>query len=343
MEKIITFLVPAYNAEPYLDKCLGSLVKAGEEAEIIVIDDGSKDKTPQIADRWQAEYPNIIRVVHQENGGHGEGINVGMKLATGLYFKVVDADDWLDEEALKVYLQRIREMRDAGKMADMVFTGFVFDQVSTGKQKAEWYDNIFKIRDQVIEWNQIRFWRVTQILMIHAITFRTQMLKDANFALPKHRFYEDNVYVYMGTFNSKNLAYFRIPLYHYYVGREGQSINIDVMAARYQQQIDNMEQIALAYTWDEIKKLPRMHKKTMVHLLVLYLALTLNDISIKNTKETYKHYKVFTKRWRTENPSLYWKMNVRNIWLLTNLLIRPIRTLATRIGYKLVYRSTNWG
>ena len=341
--KLITFLVPAYNAELYLDKCIASLVTAGDSAEIIIVDDGSKDNTPALADAWQEKYPSIVRVVHQENGGHGEGINVGIKLATGLYFKVVDADDWLDQDSLMKLIGHILEMKSKENLADVIFTQFVFDQVSKNVQKVEGYDNVFKIKNEVHEWKDIKFWRTSQILMIHSITFRTEMLKQANFTLPKHRFYEDNVYVYLAVYYVKKIVYYPLPLYHYYVGREGQSINIDVLAERYQQQIDNMEQIALAYSYSDIKKLPRKQKKTMIHLLVLYAALTLNDISIKNTKETYKHFKVYARKFKKENPSLYYKLNFRTPYIIANLLIRPIRTLATRIGYKIVYKLTKWG
>ena len=100
--RLITFTVPCYNSEAYMDKCIHSLLPAGNEAEIILVDDGSTDATGAIADRYAAEYPDMIRVIHQENGGHGEGVNQGIRNATGRYFKVVDPDDWLDE-ALKVF------------------------------------------------------------------------------------------------------------------------------------------------------------------------------------------------------------------------------------------------
>lgn len=79
--------------------CIESLLPGGEEVEIIIVDDGStKDRTAEIADEYAAKYPTIVKAVHQENGGHGQAVNTGLKNATGLYFKVVDSDDWLDEE-----------------------------------------------------------------------------------------------------------------------------------------------------------------------------------------------------------------------------------------------------
>ena len=105
--KLISFLVPAYNSEAYLDRCLLSLVGFGEDVEIIVVDDGSKDSTGEIADRYALEHSNV-QVIHQENGGHGAGINAGLKVATGLYFKVIDSDDWVDQESCAKLLELIK-------------------------------------------------------------------------------------------------------------------------------------------------------------------------------------------------------------------------------------------
>ena len=106
--KLITFTVPCYNSAAYMDHCIETLLTAGEDAEIILVDDGSKDDTGKIADSYAEKYPTIVRVIHQENGGHGEGVNQGIRNATGVYFKVVDSDDWLDTDALQKVLAELR-------------------------------------------------------------------------------------------------------------------------------------------------------------------------------------------------------------------------------------------
>src|SRR5574344_130348 len=110
--KLISFAVASYNSASYMRKCIESLLLGKDEVEIIIVDDGSKDETGKIADDYQAHYPDIVKVVHQENGGHGEGLNSSMKVATGLYFKVVDSDDWVNYEALKNLLDFIRADKD---------------------------------------------------------------------------------------------------------------------------------------------------------------------------------------------------------------------------------------
>ena len=98
--KLLTFAIPCYNSENYMRHCIDSLLPGGEDIEIIIVDDGStKDRTAEIADEYEKKYPGIVRAIHQENGGHGEAVNCGLRNATGLYFKVVDSDDWVDQEA----------------------------------------------------------------------------------------------------------------------------------------------------------------------------------------------------------------------------------------------------
>ena len=106
--KLITFAVPSYNSEAYLRKCIDSLLVGGEDVEIIIVNDGSKDGTAAIADEYAGKYPTIVRVIHKENGGHGSGVNYGLHAATGLYYKVVDSDDWADPEAMKKLIATIK-------------------------------------------------------------------------------------------------------------------------------------------------------------------------------------------------------------------------------------------
>ena len=93
--KLLTIAVPSYNSESYLSTCLDSLVKGGERVEILVIDDGSTDRTGEIADAYEAKYPTIVRAVHQSNGGHGAGIN-GRSATTGAW-------PWPEENTSRVW------------------------------------------------------------------------------------------------------------------------------------------------------------------------------------------------------------------------------------------------
>ena len=118
-QKLITFAVPCYNSAAYMRHCIETLLSAGEQAEIILVDDGSvKDETPAICDEYAAKYPTIVKAIHQENGGHGEGVNQGIRNATGLYYKVVDSDDTLSPDFPK-FLDALEECERQGGVEGM--------------------------------------------------------------------------------------------------------------------------------------------------------------------------------------------------------------------------------
>lgn len=100
-------------------KCIESLLPGGEDVEILIVDDGSKDRTGEIADEYETLYPNIVKAIHQENGGHGAAVNTGLEHATGLYFKVVDSDDWVNESAYRKILQTLRELAGGSTALDL--------------------------------------------------------------------------------------------------------------------------------------------------------------------------------------------------------------------------------
>ena len=107
--KLLSIAIPCYNSEAYMEKCIESLLKGGEEVEILVVNDGSSDRTAEIADAYAEKYPTIIKAIHQENGGHGEAVNAGLRNATGFFYKVVDSDDWVDAESYQKILAFLKE------------------------------------------------------------------------------------------------------------------------------------------------------------------------------------------------------------------------------------------
>ena len=108
--KLLSIAIPCYNSQDYMENCIESLLVGGEEVEILIVDDGSSDRTAEIADDYARKYPTIVKAIHQENGGHGEAVNAGIRNATGLYFKVVDSDDWVNKEAYVQILKTLYEL-----------------------------------------------------------------------------------------------------------------------------------------------------------------------------------------------------------------------------------------
>ena len=118
--KLLSITVPCYNSEKYMRKCIDSLLPGGEDVEIIIVDDGSTDGTARIADEYVEKYPDIVKAIHKENGGHGSGVNAGIENASGLFFKVVDSDDWVLDTAYQTVLDTLRMFAGGDEVLDML-------------------------------------------------------------------------------------------------------------------------------------------------------------------------------------------------------------------------------
>ena len=240
MSKIVTFGIPCYNSAQYMDKCIESILEGvdyASDVEIIIVDDGStKDETPQKADEWAERYPEIIRAHHQENGGHGTAVLSGLKKATGTFYKVVDSDDWVDSEALAQLLDRMRSTEAAGDNVDLFIANYVYEHTVDNTRNVVGYREILP-EGRVFGWSEIGHFPITQNLLMHALCYRTSVLRDMDFYLPPHTFYVDNIYAWVPLPNCKRLCYLDIDLYRYYIGREDQSVNEKVMAGRIDQQV----------------------------------------------------------------------------------------------------------
>ena len=118
--KLLTIAIPSYNSENYLSKCIESLLPGGEDVEILVVNDGSKDNTSAIGHEYEAKYPGIVKVIDKENGGHGSAVNAGVEHATGLFFKVVDSDDWVKKSAYLEILEKLKDFAGSDVIIDML-------------------------------------------------------------------------------------------------------------------------------------------------------------------------------------------------------------------------------
>ncbi|MBF1093478.1 MAG: glycosyltransferase family 2 protein [Solobacterium sp.] len=226
--KILSIAVPCYNSQDYMEHCVETLLTGGEKVEIIIVDDGSKDDTAAIADRLAEKYPTIIKAVHQENGGHGEAVNTGIKNATGVFFKVVDSDDWLGEEALATLLEKLEMFSNSGEDAvnvpDLVLCNYIYDKVGVKNKKVINYKGYLPL-NRTFTWKDVRKMPPGKYMTMHACVYRTEVLRESQLVLPKHTFYV------------KKLYYLDINLYHYFIGRDDQSVNEKVMIKRLDQQL----------------------------------------------------------------------------------------------------------
>lgn len=220
--KLLTVAIPCYNSQDYMEKCIDSLLIGGEDVEIIIVDDGSKDMTPEIADSYAKKHPEIVRAIHQENGGHGEAVNTGIRNAQGIFFKVVDSDDWVDAEAYQKILATLRELVGNGSQLDMLISNFVYEKEGAKHKKVMKYTSAIP-KEKLFTWKDVRHFSKGQYILMHSVIYRTQLLRDCGLELPKHTFYVDNLFVYVPLPYVKNMYYLDVDFYRYYIGREDQS------------------------------------------------------------------------------------------------------------------------
>lgn len=242
--KTISFAVPCFNSANYMEKCVESLLPCGDDIEIILVDDGStRDNTAEICDRLEAEHPGIIRAIHKPNGGHGSAVNAGLAAAQGLYYKVVDSDDWMDRKAMETLMAYLRQQKakvEAGganeDATDLVISNYVYEKVFEGTHTTIRYTNVFPT-DREFGWSDCGHFRSSQYLLMHSVIYRTKLLCDMGLKLPEHCFYVDNVFVYVPLPKVRTIRYFDVDAYRYFIGREDQSVNEKVMLSRIDQQL----------------------------------------------------------------------------------------------------------
>ena len=236
-QKTITFVVPCYNSADYMDHCIESLLIGSTDIEIVIVDDGStKDNTAEKADQWRAAHPDLIKVIHQENKGHGGAVMAGLRAATGVYFKVVDSDDWLDRDALSVMLSRLRHFIASGSPVDLAIANYVYEHTYTGTRKVIRYNRALP-KNRVFTWNETGFFGFGQNILMHSAIYRTQVLRDCGLELPEHTFYVDNIFVYVPLPHVSTMYYLPVDLYRYFIGREDQSVNEHIQIKRLDQQM----------------------------------------------------------------------------------------------------------
>lgn len=234
--KLLSVAVPCYNSESYMRHCVDTLVAGGENVEVLIIDDGSTDRTGEIADELQQQYPGIVCAIHQENAGHGGAVMTGLANASGLYFRVVDSDDWVDESVLKQIMERLREFSAMEHPVDLVVSNYIYDKVGAAHKKAIRYLSALP-ENRVFTWDEVKHFRVGQYMLMHALTYRTELLRETGFSLPTHTFYVDNLFAYAPMASVKTLFYLNGDLYHYFIGREDQSVQEQTMIKRIDQQL----------------------------------------------------------------------------------------------------------
>ena len=304
-----------------------------------MIDDGSTDRTGEIADRYAKKYPETVRAVHQKNGGHGAGVNKGLSLAAGEYFKVVDSDDWLDEEDLKKLLTEIRKRKRQGALADLIICNYLYDHLYEGKQKRMGYENVFR-DGKVCTWDTIGKFHPSQYLVMHAQICRTEVLRWSGVRLPRHTFYVDNLFAYCPLPYVRNIFYMDIDLYQYYLGRDDQSVNEQMLKKRIDQQMKVTRMVIAGADLTKIKEKEPKLASYMYRNISIMMAISSIHLLLIGNEEALEKRKNLWGEIKTSNPKLYYKLKYASLSGWTDLPGAVGRRL-TIGGYRLanaVYR-----
>lgn len=316
MEKLLTVSVAAYNVEDYIKEVLEPFtqMEVSEYVEVLVIDDGGTDKTYEIARKFEEQFPGTFKVIHKENGGWGSTVNLGIKLATGKYFKLLDGDDFFERKALVSYIEKLKHVN-----ADLIYTPYVkFD------------DNSGKVEEMTClkEINANEILNIESFvgkidIEMHCCTFNTDLLKKSNIRVSEKCYYTDIEYVLKAIINVQTVQFFDDRVYYYRISREGQSVSISGFRNHYKE-----------------------HEKVVFSLLEYFSTLKMNHFVSKLISQRIKdliddHYAIYffiepTKEHRDE--LMEYDRKIKSIYnQYYNIRLKKIRILRKThfIGYKL--------
>lgn len=340
--KHLTITVPCYNSEQYLERCLDSLVVGGDRVEIIIVNDGSTDRTGEIADSYASRFPDIVSVIHKENGGHGSGVNAGLARAAGKFFKVVDSDDWLEEAAYREVLEQLEawcvqeEMGWGQSSPDLLVCDYTYNHLDEGKQKRMSYKNIFPT-GKTCTWDKIRSFRPSQYLIMHALIYRTAVLKKCGIVLPEHTFFVDNLFAYCPLPYVDTIYYMPVDLYQYYLGREDQSVNEKMLIARIDQQVRVTKLVAKSVDLKEVRdKHPKL-ANYMCRNISIMMAISSIHLLLRGDEDALEWHRRLWADMKKSDRSLYYRLRYTTLSGLTNLPGR-LGKKAVISGYRLANR-----
>ena len=300
--KLLSVGIPCYNSMAYMHKAIDSVLVCREDVEVIIVNDGSKDETDRIGKEYAEKYPDCVKYVKQENGGHGEAVNAGLRNASGLYYKVLDSDDWFDEDSFKKAVNKLKELAANKVELDMLIVNYVYEKPSENKTVPISYKNVLP-EGKVFGWDEVGSFQPQQNILMHSVIYRTQMLRDCGLELPKHTFYVDNLFVYQPLPYVKKMYYLNVNMYRYFIGRTDQSVNEKVMIGRIDQQlrVNRMMAECCDVTKLESQKL----KKYMVHYITMISAVSTVLALKSGTKENIQKKYDLWSYMKNEKPSLY--------------------------------------
>ena len=332
--KLISFVVPCYNSQEYMRHCIDTLLPGGDQVEILIVNDGSSDNTAAIADEYEKKYPDICRAIHQENKGHGGAVNTGIKNATGIYLKVVDSDDWVNEYAYGEILDTLANFYKQGTVLDMLLSNYVYEKQGSKKKTVIHYRHAIP-KDQIFCWDDVGRFPVSQYILMHSVIYRTELLRECKLELPKHTFYVDNIFVYKPLPYVKTMYYMDVNFYRYFIGRNDQSVNETVMIRRIDQQL--LVNRLMIDIISEEKVTDKNTRRYMLKYLDIIMAVSSIMLIRSGTEENLEKKKELWRYLRSADIHIYRKLYMSVLGRGVNLPGRSGRRLSVTL-YKVAQK-----
>lgn len=302
MQKVLTVLIPVYNTEKYIQRCLDSLLlkETNDYVELLVVSDGSKDGAMDIVKKYKKKYPDTITLIEKENGGHGSTINVGITNANGKYFKVIDSDDWVNSIDFMKLIDKLKS-----EDSDLVVTNYSKEHTYSGVSQYIKYEKLIDNQKYFFDKFCLEDLKGEYFVMATS-TYKTSILRDADVKLMEKTFYVDMQYNLLPIKKVKTFTFYDLDIYRYFIGRAEQSVS----TASFVKNKDDHEKVLrfmISYFEKEKKNLSE-NKHNYLKMIINYTLYTHYTIFCQydtNYIDAYQKIKNFDKFLKETSEELY--------------------------------------
>lgn len=298
--KVLSIVIPTYNVEKYLDRCLLSLSYDSEalsKIEVIVVNDGSKDSSVEVAKKYEKIHPKSIQVIDKENGGHGSTINTGLKIAKGTYFRVIDSDDWVNIDDFGNFVRQLETLD-----SDMIITNYSREYAYDGTKQLCVYKSLEYGKSYNLDEMDLSLFGDDYLYMA-TTTIKTEKLRKANLELDEHTFYVDMEYNILPIQELSTFIYLDFDIYRYWIGRPEQSMDIQNMLKNRHHHEKVLHRIIDFHATANLSRNKKQYIEKIITLMInshyfMYC-------SRRTSKETLSEIKAFDKWLQATSSELY--------------------------------------
>ncbi len=268
MEKQISIIIPTYNMEKYIGKCLDSLlIPEFDKVEVLVVNDGSKDKSSEIAHSYADRYPDSIRVIDKPNGNYGSCVNAALPLCTGRYVKVLDADDTFETKAFSNYVKELSNRNE-----DVIFNDYTLAFEGKADVLKPTFFQLGYKTDKSYTFEEVYRYIISDLHM-HCIAYKLANIIEMKYLQTEGVSYTDNEWIYAPMCLAKSFAFINAGyLYRYLLGREGQTVDPSLTLKRIGDHFEVIKTQTVFYEKAEVNGLRKEYLETQLtaHALLVY-------------------------------------------------------------------------